>query len=245
MMTLQDCCAKALFIVCKHLLYDGVHFAAIMSFQIAYCGSESFGIEEEKEHGENKDNNIHTGLQNNTEDAKISEGAKSFATEVTPKWLSFSFKLHDFVNTNYNRYIEDFTHDDVENKIKSRSNCAFVVKQVANEHKSSISPINCGNTQTDPKKTEMDTVALNEGQTETKDAFVKPPVKMSGFLSSVVQPLTADANIANDENATTVEQVQPEGCFCWPLVHLIYRIRYRLFDKKKDKEIQKIQKIKD
>ncbi|XP_071145708.1 uncharacterized protein [Mytilus edulis] len=214
-----------------------------MSFQIAYCGSECFGIQEEKEHGENKDNNIHTGLQNNTEDATISEGAKSFATEVTPKWLSFSFKLHDFVNTNYNRYIEDFTHDDVENKINSRSNCAFVVKQVANERKSSRSPINCGNTQTDQKKTEMGTVVLNEGQAETKDVFVKPPVKMSGFLSSVVKPLTADDNIDNDENVTTVEQVQPEGCFCWPLVHLIYRIRYRLFDKKKDKELKKLQKF--
>ncbi|XP_071146802.1 uncharacterized protein [Mytilus edulis] len=215
-----------------------------MSFQIAYCGSECFEIDEQKEHGENKDNNIQTRLQSNTEDAKNSEGA-SFATEVTSKWLSFSFKLHDFVNTNYNRYIEDFTDDEVENKIKRRRNGGFVVKQVTNEHKSFISSIDFGNTQTDSKQTDTDTVALNEGLAEIKDAFVKPPVKMSGFLSSVGKPWTADDNIANDENVTTVEQVQPEGCFCWPLVHLIYRIRYRLFDKKKDKELKKRQKSKD
>ncbi|CAG2257691.1 unnamed protein product [Mytilus edulis] len=226
MMTLQDCCCLGyidLSIVCKHLLYDGVHFAAVMSFQIAYCGSDCFEIEEQKEHSENNDNNIQTRLhcQNNTEDEEIGKGTKSFATGVTSKRLNFSFKLHDFVNTNYNRYIEDFTNDEVENKIKCRRNCAFVVKQVANENKSSLLPIESGHKITDSKTTETDNVSLNERLTETEDAIVHPPVKMSGFLSSVVKPWTADDNIVNDENVTPVEQVQPEGCFCWPLVHLV------------------------
>ncbi|XP_071168143.1 uncharacterized protein [Mytilus edulis] len=215
-----------------------------MSFQIAYCGSECFEIDEQKEHDENKDNSIQTRLQINKEDEKIGEGAKSFATEVTSKWLNFSLKLHDFVNTNYNRYIEDFTNDEVENKIKRRRNCAqFVLKQVANENKSSLLPIVSGHVITDSKTTETGTFALDERLTEAEDAIVHPPVKMSGFLSSAVIPWTADASIANNENVTPVEQVQPEGCFCWPLVRLIYRIRYRLFDKKKDKKLQKKTKI--
>ncbi|XP_063431401.1 uncharacterized protein LOC134714083 [Mytilus trossulus] len=210
-----------------------------MSFQIAYCGSECFEIEQ-KEHGENKDNNIQISLPNNTKDEKVGEGAKSFATEVTSKWLNFSLKLHDFVNSNYNRYIEDFTNDEVENKIKRRRNCAqFVLKQVDNENKSCLLPIVSGLNITDPKTTEIGTIALDERLTETEDAKVHAPVKMSGFLSSSANPWTSDDNIANDENVTPVEQVQPEGCFCWPLVHLIYRIRYRLFDKKKDKKLQK------
>ncbi|XP_063410660.1 uncharacterized protein LOC134693696 [Mytilus trossulus] len=237
-MTLQDCCCTGYI----YSLHDGVHFSAVMSFQIAYCGSECFENNEQKEHDENKDNKIKTRLQNNTDNAKNGEG--DFSTEVTSKWLSFSIKLHDFC-TNYNRYSEDFTNDGVENKIKRIRNCAFVEKQVANKNKSSISPIDSGNTRTDSKKMETDTVALNEGLTETKDVFVKPPVKMSGFLSSVGEPWTADDNIVNEENVTTVEQVQPEGCFCWPLVHLVYRIRYRLFDKKRDKEFKKRQKSKD
>ncbi|XP_063431228.1 uncharacterized protein LOC134713870 [Mytilus trossulus] len=207
-----------------------------MSFQIAYCGSECFDIDEKKEHGENKDNNSQTRIQNKTEDSEISEGTKSFATEVTSKW-------HDFVNTNYNRYTEDFNNYEVKNKIKSRINCAFVVKQVANENKSSLLPIELGHIITDIKTTETENVSWNERLTETEDAIVHPPVKMSGFLSSVVKPWTADDNIVNDYNVTPVEQVQPEGCFCWPLVHLIYRIRYRLFDKKKDKELQKKTKV--
>ncbi|CAG2205495.1 unnamed protein product [Mytilus edulis] len=198
-----------------------------MSFQIAYCGSECFEIDEQKEHCENKDNNIQTRLQNNTKDEIKKERAKSFETEVTSKWLSFSFKLHDFVNTNYNRYIEDFTNDEVENKIKRRRNCAFVVKQVANENKSSLLPIESGHKITDSKTTETDNVSLNERLTETEDAIVHPPVKMSGFLSSAVKPWTADDNIVNDENVTPVEQVQPEGCFCWPLVHLILKAEDR------------------
>ncbi|VDI71024.1 Hypothetical predicted protein [Mytilus galloprovincialis] len=192
-----------------------------MSFQIAYCGSECFEIDKQKEHGENKDNNIQTRLQNKTEAEKMSEGAKRFATEVPSKWLNFSFKLHDFVNTNYNRYIEDFTNDEVENKINRRRNCAFVEKQVANENKSSLLPIDSGHIITDSKTTETDNVSLNERLTETEDAIVRPPVKMSGFLSSVVKPWTADDNFVNDDNVTPVEQVQPEGCFCWPLVHLV------------------------
>ncbi|XP_063431229.1 uncharacterized protein LOC134713871 [Mytilus trossulus] len=207
-----------------------------MSFQIAYCGSECFDIDEQKEHGEYKDNEFQTRLQNITEDPEISEGAKSFATEVTSKW-------HDFVNTNFNRYIENFDNDEVENKIKRRINCALVVKHVANENKSSLLPIDSGHIIPDTKTTETDNISWNERLTETEDATVHPPVKMSGFLSSAANPWTADDNIDNDDNVTPVEQVQPEGCFCWPLVHLIYRIRYQLFDKKKDKELQKKTKV--
>ncbi|CAC5420268.1 unnamed protein product [Mytilus coruscus] len=194
-----------------------------MSFQIAYCGSDRFEIDEQREYDENKDKNIQTRLQNNSKDAEISEVAKSFATGVTSKWLNFSFQLHDFVNTNYNRYIEDFTHDEVENKIKCRRNCAIVVKQVANE----ILPIDSGHKKTDSKKTETDTVATKERRTETDDALINPPVKISGFLSSAVKTWTSDDNLVNDKNVNTVEQVQPEGCFCWPLVHLILKAENR------------------
>ncbi|XP_063431292.1 uncharacterized protein LOC134713956 [Mytilus trossulus] len=200
-----------------------------MSFQIAYCGSECFEIDEQKEHGENKETNNQIRLQNYTEDKKIGEGDKSIATEATSTWLNF-VKLH-------------FTNDEVVNKIKRRRNCAeFVQKQVANASKSCLLPIVSGLNITDSKTVETGTITLDERLIETEDAIVPPPVKMSAFLSSAANPWTADDN---DENVLPeVEQVQPtEGCLCWPLVHWIYRIRYRLFDKKKDKKLQKKYKI--